>query len=65
MRDHEQDPATTVRPSALEPMYRSRLTGRPVTKAERIAAARARVTIDPKRGVETPQWIVDLAKQSA
>ncbi|WP_206445772.1 hypothetical protein [Agrococcus sp. KRD186] len=48
-----------------EPMYRSRLTGRPVTRAERIAAARARVTIDPKRGVETPQWIVELAKQSA
>ncbi|WP_454051134.1 hypothetical protein [Cellulomonas sp. Marseille-Q8402] len=27
----------------------------------RAAAARAKVVVDRKRGVETPQWIVDLA----
>lgn len=61
----ERDPAATAATASSEPLYRSRLTGRPVTRAERIAAARVRVVIDPKRGVVTPQWIVELAKQSA
>lgn len=34
---------------------------RRVTLAEGIAAARVQVTIDRRRGVETPQWIRDLA----
>lgn len=33
----------------------------PVSAAERAAAARARVTADRRRGVETPEWIVQLA----
>ncbi|WP_206445774.1 hypothetical protein [Agrococcus sp. KRD186] len=44
-------------------LYRSRTTGRIITRAERILAARVRVTYDPKRGVDTPAWIRELAKQ--
>jgi hypothetical protein len=44
--------------------YRSASSGRYVSQAERIAAARARVTADAKRGVKTATWIVDLAKQA-
>jgi hypothetical protein len=35
----------------------------PVSEEEAIAAARARVTADKGRGVETEQWIVELAKR--
>jgi hypothetical protein len=44
--------------------YRSASSGRYVSQAERVAAARARVTADSKRGVTTAPWIVDLAKQA-
>lgn len=37
----------------------------PVTDEERVAAARARVAADRKRGVETEDWIVRLAEQGA
>jgi hypothetical protein len=37
----------------------------PTTDPERIAAARARVVADRKRHVETPAWIVALAKEEA
>ncbi len=40
---------------------RSANTGRYVSQAERSAAARARVSADKKRGVETESWIVALA----
>ncbi|QUW19788.1 hypothetical protein [Agrococcus sp. Marseille-Q4369] len=46
-------------------VYRSRITGRVVSQAERIAAARARIVADEIRGIETEPWIVELAKQSA
>lgn len=35
--------------------------GRFVSQAERAAAARARVSADRKRGVQTAAWIVELA----
>ncbi|MFC5379458.1 hypothetical protein [Aquipuribacter nitratireducens] len=35
----------------------------PVTDEERVAAARARVAADRKRGVETEAWILRLAEQ--
>ena len=44
--------------------YRLRSNGRFVSNAERIAAARARVTADTKRHVTTEAWIVDLARQA-
>lgn len=47
------------------PVYRSNITGQIVSQAERIAAARARVSADKLRGVTTAPWIVELAKQSA
>lgn len=43
----------------------SPIAQRYVTQAERIAAARVQLVVDEKRGVETPAWIVELAKQSA
>lgn len=46
-------------------VYRSRVTGRIVTQAERIAAARARIVADEIRGIETEPWIVELSKESA
>lgn len=46
-------------------VYRSTRTGRIVSQAERIAAARTRVVADERRGVETEPWIVELARQSA
>lgn len=36
-----------------------------ISLREARAAARAKVTIDKRRGVRTPKWIVDLAKKSA
>ena len=45
----------------MEKVYRSILTGRLVSQAERVAAARTRVVVDRRRGVETPEWIVRLA----
>ena len=44
--------------------FRSATSGRYVSQAERIAAARARVTADQKRNVRTDAWIVDLAKKA-
>ncbi|WP_104523509.1 hypothetical protein [Blastococcus atacamensis] len=44
---------------------RSATNGRFVSQNERVAAARARVQADRKRGVTTEAWIVDLAKQGA
>lgn len=46
-------------------VYRSTRTGRIVTQAERIAAARARIVGDDLRGLETEPWIVELSKQRA
>lgn len=43
---------------------RSAVSGRHVSQTERTAAARARVSADRKRGVDTEQWIVDLAETS-
>ncbi|WP_323958870.1 hypothetical protein GC088_09945 [Arthrobacter sp. JZ12] len=42
---------------------RSTVSGRFVSKNERVAAARARVVADRKRGVTTAPWIVELAKR--
>lgn len=44
-------------------VFRSAATGRLISENARIAAARARVTADRKRGVETDQWIVDIARR--
>lgn len=44
-------------------MVRPRNPG--ITLAERRAAARARVTADTKRGVATPLWIIELAKDAS
>jgi len=38
---------------------------RVVSRRNKVAAARLRVTVDQKRGVQTPQWIRELAKQPA
>ncbi|WP_343918211.1 hypothetical protein [Agrococcus citreus] len=46
-------------------VYRSIRTGRIVSQAERIAAARARIVADDIRGLETEPWIVELSKQRA
>lgn len=35
----------------------------PVSHAERVAAAQARVSADKKRGVTTAEWIVRLAQE--
>jgi hypothetical protein len=59
--------------SAGTRVYRSLRTGRVVTQAdtqadtqaERIAAARTRIVVDRRRGVETAPWIVELAKERA
>ena len=45
--------------------YRLRSNGRFVSNAERIAAAKARVTADSKRNVTTEDWIIDLARQAS
>lgn len=45
-------------------LYRSAATGRMISESARTAAARARVTADKKRGVQTEQWIIDIAKPS-
>lgn len=37
-------------------------TGRFVSRSERAAAARARVSADKKRGAVTAPWIVELAR---
>ena len=56
----------TARPSRVPTkVYRSLRTGRIVTEAERIAAARTRVVADARRGVETEPWIVELSKKTA
>lgn len=36
----------------------------PITDSQRAGAARIRMAYDKKRGVKTPQWIVDLAKSA-
>lgn len=51
-------PPTT---GAQQKTYRSRTTGRVISERARIAAARARVTADKKRGVTTEKWIVEIA----
>lgn len=68
MADEQRDDATTGGSEPARPaqtVYRSRITGRIVTQAERIAAARARIVADEIRGIETEPWIVELAKQRA
>lgn len=45
--------------------YRSAVTGRYVTRTERVAAARARVSADKKRNVKTEAWIVELSRGDA
>lgn len=37
----------------------------PVSKQELRAAARLRVTLDRKRGIETEQWIIDIANDTS
>ena len=37
-------------------------TGRIISHAARVAAARARCVADQKRGITTPDWIVELAE---
>ena len=63
----EQRNAVTAGRSSRAPtkLYRSLRTGRVVTEAERIAAARTRVVADTRRGVKTAPWIVELSKKSA
>ena len=56
--------ATERRSAAPAKVYRSLRTGRIVTEAERIAAARTRVVADAKRGVKTEPWIVELSKKT-
>lgn len=46
-------------------VFRSTRTGRVVSQAQRVAAARTRVVADDLRGVETAPWIVELSKKSA
>lgn len=60
------DSATHAEPRTASdntPVYRSNVTGQIVSQAERIAAARTRVSADRLRGVQTAPWIVELAKQ--
>lgn len=40
-------------------------TGRSVSQNVRVAAAKARVSADKKRGVTTEAWIVDLANKAS
>lgn len=44
--------------------YRSKNTGRLISHAERVAAAKARIAADLKRGVTTDAWIIELANKS-
>lgn len=56
--------AGTQRSSADRSVSRSAASGRyVVSQPERIAAARARVSADKKRGAVTARWIVDLAQK--
>lgn len=55
-------------PGAASSTSRSASSGRfvvrgPVSEGERVAAARARVSADKKRGATTAEWIVELARQ--
>ena len=50
-------------PGSIRRTYRAS-SGRPVSQAERVAAAQTRVAADQKRGVVTPDWIVELASES-
>lgn len=46
--------------------YSSRASGtRAVPQGVRVAAAKARVSADKKRGVTTEAWIVDLANKAS
>ncbi|GAA1883594.1 hypothetical protein GCM10009715_32440 [Paeniglutamicibacter psychrophenolicus] len=36
----------------------------PITDSQRAGAARIRIANDKKRGVKSPQWLVDLAKNA-
>lgn len=36
----------------------------PITDSQRAGAARIRMAYDKKRGVKSPQWIVELAKSA-
>lgn len=38
---------------------------RVVSRRNKVAAARLRVTVDQKRGVQTPRWIRELARKTA
>ncbi|WP_026373888.1 hypothetical protein [Agrococcus lahaulensis] len=63
--EQRDDTGTGGQEPERQTVYRSRITGRIVTQAERIAAARARIVADEIRGIETEPWIVELAKQRA
>jgi hypothetical protein len=65
MADQRPQDATSSAPSGPPTVYRSVRTGRLVSQAQRIAAARTRIVADEVRGVKTAPWIVELAKQSA
>lgn len=42
---------------------RPAVNGRSVSQRERVAAARARVSADKKRGATTATWIIELAEE--
>ena len=65
-RPHPAATPPVTEPGGKTPLgkgYRSATSGRYVSQAERVAAARARVTADSKRGVKTETWIVELANK--
>ena len=65
MAEQRQAATDSRAPSPSTPVYRSLRTGRIVSQAQRIAAAKTRIVADDLRGVETAPWIVELSKQSA
>jgi len=54
----------TAARTANSSVSRSTVSGRVVSSTERVAAARARVSADKKRGATTEDWIVKLASNS-
>lgn len=57
--------ATAPKSGTEQKVYRSKTTGRIISEKARIAAAKARVTADRKRGVSTERWILDIAEKDS
>lgn len=57
--------AAAPKSGTQQKVYRSKTTGRIISEKARIAAARARVTADKKRGVSTAKWILDIAQKDS